>query len=112
VADQPKPATMSLAGKTDAQIKGEIATVRAFKRAGFGTLVPHKDIMTFNRWVAAGFRPKEGSKSIKIGAFRMFCKAQVRPLTKEDQKAMKDQKSASEARKAKADNVTPMHPAS
>src|SRR5437868_9665518 len=37
-------------GKSDQSHKNELATVRAFRKAGFGTLVPHEDIRTFTRW--------------------------------------------------------------
>jgi hypothetical protein len=108
-AEKPK---MAIAGKSEASIKNDLAAVRAFKKAGFGVLVPHKNIMTFNRWVELGFRPVEGSKSVKVGNLRLFCKAQCRPLTKDDLKAMQEQKAAHESRKgnaAKGPKVVPIN---
>lgn len=103
-----KPAKMALAGKSEQSIKNDLAAVRAFRKAGFGTLVPHKDIMTFNRWVELGFRPIEGSKSVKVQNLRLFCKAQCRPITTQDKAKIKEQKAAHEARKG--GKVTPLHP--
>jgi hypothetical protein len=98
---------MTLAGKSEPSIKNELQTIRAFKRAGFGTVTPHKDVMTFNRWVAAGFRPKEGSKSVPVNNLRLFCKAQVRPLTSEEKAKAKDQPTA--AKPSKTAKVVPIH---
>jgi hypothetical protein len=67
-----KPARTSMAGKSEQAIKNEIATVRAFKRAGFGNVKPHEDVLTFNKWAAKGFRPKEGSKSVKVATSVRF----------------------------------------
>jgi hypothetical protein len=96
-----KPAKMAIAGKSEQSIKNEIATVRAFKRAGFGTVIPRVDVFTFNLWAAKGFRPKEGSKSVKVGNLRLFCKAQVRQLTPEERKTMQEQSAAAAKRHEK-----------
>jgi hypothetical protein len=72
------------AGKTERSLKNEIKTVRAFKKAGFGNVKPHEDVLTFNRWIAKGFRPAEGSKSVKVGNLRLFHKSQVRQITAEE----------------------------
>jgi hypothetical protein len=39
--------------------------IKAFQRAGFKDCKPHETIMTFNRWIAKGRRPVEGSKSLR-----------------------------------------------
>jgi hypothetical protein len=75
-------------GKSDQSAKNEAATIRAFKRAGFGSVKPHEDAKTFNRWLAAGYRPVEKSKAVRVNNLRLFCKAQVRPLTEAEKKAM------------------------
>jgi hypothetical protein len=102
---------VSMAGKTEQQIKNEIATVRAFKKLGI-TAKPHVDTFTFNKWVSKGFRPKEGSKSIKAGGLRLFHVSQVRKLTADELKAREDQPAAAAAQKAKGKGatVTPLHP--
>jgi hypothetical protein len=107
-----KPAKLSVAGKTEKQIKSEMACVRAFKRAGFGVVVPHIDTKTFAKWAAEGFRPKEGTKAVKVGAFRLFHRSQLRKLTAEEkEKLVADQKAAIDrhvaAEKAK---VVPLNP--
>ena len=65
------PAKMSIAGKSAQSIKNEMLVIQAFKRAGYGNVVPHKDVMTFNRWVSQGFRPTVGTKSLKIKNLRV-----------------------------------------
>src|SRR6266403_3507956 len=59
---QPQAASAANSGKSEQSQKNEIAVIRAFKKAGFGTIVPYQDVLTFNRWVAQGFRPVEGTK--------------------------------------------------
>jgi hypothetical protein len=106
-----KPAKISVSGKTDAQIKGEIATVRAFKKAGYGVVKPREDVRSFRLWALAGYRPKEGSKAVKVGQFRLFHKDQVRKLTSEEKAATKEQSEAAVARHTKGKaTVTPLHP--
>jgi hypothetical protein len=88
-------------GKSDLSAKNELATIRAFKRAGHGVVIPHIDTLTFGKWVEKGFRPKAGSKAVKVNNLRLFCKAQVRPISKDELKAMKDQRTAATKRGAK-----------
>lgn len=68
----------------DKQAAANKACITAFKRAGFGTVVPRVDVLTFKAWVAKGFRPIEGSKAVKVKQFRLFHKSQVRPLTEDE----------------------------
>jgi hypothetical protein len=98
---------MGKAGKSESSLKNEIAVVKAFKKAGFGDVTPHKDVMTFNRWMAQGFRPMEGSKSLKVKNLRLFHKTQVRQLTAEERAAMTEQSAAAVKRHDKA-KVIPM----
>ena len=81
-------------GKSQASMQKEIAVVKAFKRAGFGNVMPHVDVMTFNRWVSKGYRPVEGSKSLKVKNLRLFHRTQVRQLTAEERAAMTEQSAA------------------
>lgn len=94
------------AAKSERSIKNEIATVKAFKKAGFGNVTPHKDVMTFNRWAAKGFRPMEGSKSLKVKNLRLFHVSQVRELTIEEKAKMQEQSDAAVARYDAESNVT------
>jgi hypothetical protein len=82
------------------------ATVRAFKRLGIKDIQPHVNVLTFRKWTEAGYRPKEGSKAVKVANLRLWHVSQVRALTKEEIKAMKAQPAAAEARKAKANVVS------
>jgi len=92
---------ISIAGKTEQQIKNEIATVRAFKKIGINA-TPHVDTFTFNKWIAKGMRPKEGAKSIRVNQLRLFHKSQCRPISPEEMKAMKEQSQAAVARHEQA----------
>jgi len=90
-----RPAKMSIAGKTEKQLKSKMQCIRAFKKAGFGVVKPHEDVKTFNKWASEGYRPKEGTKAIKCGAFRLFHRSQLRKLTSEEkEKLVADQKAA------------------
>jgi hypothetical protein len=86
------------AGKSERSLKNEIAVVKAFKKAGFGDVRPHIDVKTFNRWVAEGLRPIEGSKSLKIKNLRLFHRTQCRAITLEEKAALQAQSDAAVAR--------------
>ena len=107
-----KPAKLSVAGKADKQIKAEMTCIRAFKKAGYGVVVPHVDCKTFNKWAAEGFRPKEGSKAVKVGAFRLFHRTQVRSLSPEEKKKLAEDQAAAITRNEaeKASKVVPLNP--
>jgi hypothetical protein len=86
-----KPAKMAIAGKSEQSLKNEIQTVRAFKRAGISDAKPHVNVFTFNKWASQGFRPKEGSRSVRVANLRLFHVSQVRKLTAEERKALQQQ---------------------
>lgn len=102
------PANVLVDGKTERQLKNEIAAVRAFKKAGFGTVKAREDVKTFRRWMADGFRPIEGTKGIKVKGFNLFHKSQVRQITAEEKAALQEQNEAAIARHEQASNVTPI----
>jgi hypothetical protein len=104
-----KPQTVTN-GKTERSLKNEIAVVKAFKKAGFGVVIPHLDVMTFNRWMAKGFRPLEGSKSLRVLNLRLFHKTQVRSITPEERAELEAQSAAAIARHQAASNVTQLNP--
>jgi len=97
--------------KTERSLKNEIAVVKAFKKAGFGVVTPHVDVMTFSRWMAKGYRPMEGSKSLKIRNLRLFHKTQVRSITPEERTELEAQSAAAVARHQaeQAAKVVPIH---
>jgi hypothetical protein len=98
-------------GQSAVSLKNAQATIRAFAKAGFGKVTPNVDVFTFNRWVAQGFRPVEGSKSIKVSNLRLFCSEQVRPLTPEEKQAMQAELDAVvSANKRKIVSITEAHP--
>jgi hypothetical protein len=97
-------------GKSDRSMKNEIAVVKAFKKAGFGNTTPHVDVMTFNRWVAKGWRPVKGTKSLRVKNLRLFHKSQCRPITSEERKAMTEQSTEAVKRHERAaGKVVPIH---
>jgi predicted transcriptional regulator len=101
-AMKPEKATankMSIAGKSERAIKNELQTIKAFKKIGV-TATPHVDVFTFNLWVKKGFRPIEGSKSVRVNNLRLFHKSQCRPITKDELKALKESQEAAVARHA------------
>jgi hypothetical protein len=96
---------------SDRSMQNEIAVVKAFKKAGFGHVKPHDDVKTFNRWVAAGYRPIEGSKSLKIKNLRLFHKSQVRPISQEERQTLAAQSQAAvERHSAKGGNIHKLNP--
>jgi hypothetical protein len=98
-------------GQSEVSHKNELAAIKAFKKAGFGIIKPNIDTFTFGRWVAKGYRPVEGSKSVKVNGLRLFCQKQVRELTAEEKAAVKAKADeAVDANKAKIVSLTEAHP--
>jgi hypothetical protein len=98
-----------MAGKTDRSIQNEIQTIKAFKKAGFGNVTPHKDVLTFNKWLAQGLRPIPGSKSLRIGNLRLFHKSQCQAVTSDEKVANAKQQAAAVARHDKTAKVVPIN---
>jgi hypothetical protein len=87
--------------KTGKKDQIEALTIRAFKKAGFGSdVVPRVDVMTYNKWLEAGFKVKTGEKAVKVKQFRLFHKSQVEPV-----------EAAQPTPKAATPKVTPLKPA-
>jgi hypothetical protein len=97
-----KRTKVQTAGKSEQSIKNEIQTVRAFKRVGISDAKPHVNVFTFNKWASQGFRPKEGSKSVRVANLRLFHVSQVRKLTAEERKALQQQSADAVARHEQA----------
>jgi hypothetical protein len=78
--------------KTDTSDKYTALTISAFKRAGFKPedIKPRTNVLTFNKWLEKGFRPKEGEKAVAIKGLRLFHETQVRPLTEADHELIVD----------------------
>jgi hypothetical protein len=81
----------SVAGKPDRSAENLATTIRAFKRLGIKDIQPHVNVLTFKKWTEAGYRPKEGSRAVKVANLRLWHVSQVRALTKEEIKTMKAQ---------------------
>jgi hypothetical protein len=102
-----KPAATN--GKSSKSAENEWKTIKAFKKLGV-TAKPRIDNCTFNIWLSKGFRPKEGSKSVRVNNLRLFHISQCRPLTKEEV-AAKDQGEPA-IKRPKGGTVIPMTGAS
>jgi hypothetical protein len=89
--------------KTGKKDQIEALTVKAFRRAGFGDVVPRVDVMTYRKWLEAGFKVKTGEKAVKVKQFRLFHKSQVEPV----EAAQPTPKAAT----PKVSKVTPIKPA-
>lgn len=63
--------------KTDAALRMDVLVCRAFKRSGFGEVVPRVDTKTYNKWLAEGWRVKPGERATRVKQFRLFHKTQV-----------------------------------
>ena len=72
-----EPKNTLVDGRTEASLKIDIAVVKAFKRAGFNDAKPRENVMTYNKWLAAGFKVKPGERCVKVKQFRLFHKTQV-----------------------------------
>jgi hypothetical protein len=93
-----------VAGKSEKSTANEKAAVKAFKKLGI-TAQPRVDTFTFNLWLAKGFRPIEGSKSVRVANLRLFHESQVRPLTAAETKAAKTQLAAAKLRREGSPNL-------
>jgi hypothetical protein len=68
------------ATKTGKKDQIEALTIRAFKKAGFGSVTPRIDVKTFRLWLKEGFRPVAGTRSVRVGSLRLFHRSQVQRL--------------------------------
>ncbi len=100
----------------DEQVKSDAKVAKAFAKAGYKDIVLFNreqtlaaqgstvTILTFNKWMELGRRPKEGEHALKFGRFRFFHKSQTRIATVEERKEnfqkMKDAIAKNEAEKA------------
>jgi hypothetical protein len=91
------------AGKSlDQSNKNELATLKAFKKKGYGIVKPKVDVLTFNKWIDQGLRPKEGEHAAKVANLRLFHRSQCRPLTKEEAAGFAEKAKAKAARQPRA----------
>lgn len=71
---------LSEADKAAYMAGNDAAAVEAFTKAGFKDVQPRVNVLTYNKWIAAGFKVKKGQKSIKVNNFPLFHQDQVEPL--------------------------------
>jgi hypothetical protein len=77
VTQKPVPANKLVDGKTEQQLRTEVAVCRAFKKAGYGEVKPRDDVRTYGKWDEAGFKVKTGERATKEKQFRLFHRSQV-----------------------------------
>src|SRR5262249_41125389 len=70
--------------KADVQGKVDAMVTAAFKRKGIEGAVARQNVLTYGKWIQAGFIVKEGERSVTVKQFRLFHESQVRPLTQAD----------------------------
>jgi hypothetical protein len=66
--------------KIDRSAKNEADCIKAFKKAGFGTVTPRVDVMTFGLWAKKGLTVKKGEHAVKVNNLRLFHVSQVEPI--------------------------------
>lgn len=78
--------TAAKEGKSERSIKNEILCVKAFKKAGFAEkdIIPHKTVMTYNRWLAEGRKVKVGEHAVKVKNLRLFHISQTEAISPEE----------------------------
>jgi hypothetical protein len=97
-------AVKAVAGRSEKTVKNELEAIKAFKKLGI-VAKPRIDTFTFNLWLAKGFRPIEGSKSVRVANLRLFHETQVRPLTAAEKKAAKTQLESAKLRREGSPNL-------
>jgi hypothetical protein len=95
-------ALRSANSKTDQSAKNELKTIAVFKKLGYGVVKPKVNVLTFNKWIDQGLRPKEGEHATKVANLRLFHRSQCRPLTKEEAAGFAEKAKAKVARQPKA----------
>src|SRR5262245_39230352 len=82
-------------GKSVQSQRNEEQCIIAFRRLGYGDVVPNVDVFTYNRWIAAGFKVKRGETAVKVKNLRLFHKSQVEKISPEEVKAIQEERQAS-----------------
>ena len=90
-----RDALLAKAGKGKADI--EDATVKAFRRGGYGEVKPRQDVRTYNLWLEAGRKVKEGERSTKVRSLRLFHISQTDPISAGEQAKLLAEKAAKKA---------------
>ena len=58
-----------------------LATKRSlFAAAGIADVKPRVNVLTYNKWIAAGRLVRKGEKAVKVGPFALFHVSQTDPL--------------------------------
>jgi hypothetical protein len=95
--------------KVDSSAEMETATVKAFKRAGYGEVKPRIETKTYNLWLQDGLRVKPGEKATKVRNLRLFHRSQVEPMTTAEKKTALAELEEKRAKRT-ADKLPPVSP--
>lgn len=60
--------------------KNDAEAVTAFAAKGYKDVTPRVNVLTYDKWIAAGRMVRKGEKSTQVGPFRLFHKDQTDPL--------------------------------
>lgn len=84
------PATKSKKSKKPAATDEEKAAKRAaseaevsrvFKAAGYASVEPRVNVMTYKKWLAEGRQVRKGERGHRVGPFNLFHKDQTDPIS-------------------------------
>jgi hypothetical protein len=94
--------------KTDTTDQMNALCIKAFKKAGYNAadIKPRENIKTYNLWIEAGRKVKQGEKSIKVKCLRLFHLNQTEAISKQEQAKLLAER---EARKT-ANKLAPVSP--
>ena len=67
----------NVSAKQNRSLTFQVKTANVFQAAGFADAKPNENVLTYKRWLAAGFRVKKGEKSHRVNGVPMFHKSQV-----------------------------------
>jgi hypothetical protein len=90
------------AGRSDQSSKNALKTIAVLKKLGYGVVRPEVDVLTFNKWIDQGLRPKEGEHAAKVANLRLFHRSRCRALTKEEKAEFAEKAKPKAARQPRA----------
>jgi hypothetical protein len=73
--------------KTDTTADMDKACIRAFTKLGFKDVQPRVNVLTYNRWIEAGRKVRQGEGSVKVKNLRLFHVSQTDALNPVEAKA-------------------------
>jgi N-terminal domain of anti-restriction factor ArdC len=86
--------------------------IKAFQKKGYKDVKPRENVLTYNLWVKAGRKVKEGEHAIRVANLRLFHVSQTEPMAAKERTAFLAKLDAkAKEREAKASGkVVPLGP--